>query len=220
MKFTSSILLISAAIASVATAAPLAGQIIGNVNIANRALVNANVILGVDPIAKLCDDCTHKDDTALNVIVKASADHYADICYARLDNPMREIATAKVTSGTEELPKEKILLTIAVQSKIDDAKKACTSEEIVPAIKDAVAADNNLDIDWSKQQDKELEKKMAELEVKVTQLVVDRIQAIINAESLSKDATEKMTNTDIVPAPETPAPMPETPALTPEAPAP
>ncbi|KAK3838312.1 MAG: hypothetical protein JOS17DRAFT_729641 [Linnemannia elongata] len=221
MKFTSSILLISAAIASVATAAPLTGQATGAVNIPNNVHGNANAFFSRTPLIKrACGDCTHKDDAALDVIIKASADHYADIAHARLDNLMREFATAKVTSGAEELPKEKTLLTIAVQSKIDDAKKACTSEELVPAIKAAVAADANLDVAWSKQEDKELEKKMAALDVKITKLVLDRIQAKVNAELLSKDCTEKMTNTEIAPAPETSAPVPETPAPVPETPAP
>ncbi|KAF9912890.1 hypothetical protein EC991_007502 [Linnemannia zychae] len=220
MKFTSSILLISVAIASVASAIPLNAQGTGNVNVPNTAKVNANAYFDRLPLAKRCNDCTHKDSAALDVIIKASADHYADIAHIRLDNLMREISTAKVTSGTEELPKEKALLTITVQAKIDDAKKACTSEELVPAIKAAVDADVNLDIAWSKQEDKEIEKKMAELDAKITQLVLDRIEANINAELLSKDCTEKMTNTEIAPAPETPAPAPETPAPAPETPAP
>jgi hypothetical protein len=58
------------------------------------------------------------------------------------------------------------------------------------------------------------------LEIKITQLAVDRIQANIDAELLSKDCTEKMTNTEIVPAPETPGPVPETPAPAPEIPTP
>ncbi|KAH7059671.1 hypothetical protein BKA57DRAFT_445425 [Linnemannia elongata] len=221
MKFTSSILLISAAIASVATAAPLTGQATGTINVPNNVHGNANAYFSRTPLTKrACGDCTRKDGAALDVIIKASADHYADIAHARLDNLMREIATAKVTSGTEELPKEKALLTFTVQSKIDDAKKACTSKELVPAIKAAVAADANLDIAWSKQEDKELEKKMAELDVKVTKLVLDRIQAKVNAELLSKDCAEKMTNTEIAPAPETSAPAPETSATVPEASAP
>ncbi|KAG0274396.1 hypothetical protein BGZ95_009843 [Linnemannia exigua] len=203
MKFTASILLNSVAIASVASVAsaiPLNAQGPGN----------------------RCSDCIRKDTTALNVITKASTDHYANIAHVRLDNLMREIATAKVTSGTEELPKEKALLTIAIQSKIDEVKKACTSEELVPAFKAAVAADANLDIAWFKQEGKDLEKKMAELDVKITRLVLDRIQANMNAELLSKDCTEKMTNTEIAPAPvlEAPAPIPETPFPSPETPAP
>ncbi|KAG0378886.1 hypothetical protein BGX24_002499 [Mortierella sp. AD032] len=224
MKFTSSILLISAAIASVASAIPLGAQSSGNVNVPNtvQGNANANAYFARTPLTKRCGDCTHKDTAALNIIIKASADHYSDIAHVRLDNLMREIATAKVTSGTDELPKEKALLTITVQSKIDEAKKDCTSEELVPAIKAAVAADANLDVAWSKQEGKELEKKMAALDVKITQLVLDRIQANINAELLSKDCTEKMTNTEIAPAPETsaPAPVAETPAPTPETPAP
>ncbi|KAG9072695.1 hypothetical protein KI688_000469 [Linnemannia hyalina] len=220
MKFTSSILLISAAIASVASAIPITGQATGNVGAPNTVQVTANANFARTPLTKLCGDCTEKDGAALEVIIKASADHYADIAHARLDNLMNEIATAKVTSGAEELPKEKALLTITVQSNIDNAKKACTSEELVPAIKSAVEADANLDVAWSKQEDQELKKKMAELEVKITQLVLDRIQANINAELLSKDCTEKMTNTEIALAPETPAPTPETPAPVPETPAP
>ncbi|KAF9137837.1 hypothetical protein BGX30_009854 [Mortierella sp. GBA39] len=219
MKFTSSILLISAAIASVASAVPITGQATGNVDVPNAVQVTANANFARTPLTKLCGDCTQKDSAALEVIIKASADHYSDIAHARLDNLMNEIATAKVTSGAEELPKEKALLTITVQSNIDNAKKACTSEELVPAIKSAVEADANLDVAWSKQEDQELKKKMAELEVKITQLVLDRIQVNINAELLSKDCTEKMTNTEIALAPETLAPAPETPAPTPEAPA-
>ncbi|KAH7059632.1 hypothetical protein BKA57DRAFT_431947 [Linnemannia elongata] len=220
MKFISTILLISAAIASVASAVPLTGQATGNVDVPKTVQGNANAYFARTPITKRCGDCTHKDGAALDVIIKASADHYADIAHARLDNLMNGIATAKVTSGAKDLPKEKALLTITMQSNIDNAKKACTSEELVPAIKSAVEADANLDIAWSKQEDQELRKKMAELEVKVTQLVLDRIQANINAELLSKDCTEKMTNTEIAPAPETPALVPETPALVPETPAP
>ncbi|KAF9548251.1 hypothetical protein EC957_007020 [Mortierella hygrophila] len=221
MKFTSSILLISAAIASVAIAAPLTGQASVNLNSPNNVHANADANLSRTSLTKrACGDCTHKDGAALDVIIKASADHYADIAHAHLDNLMREIATAKVTSGAEELPKEKALLTITVQSKIDDAKKACTSEELVPAIKAAVAEDASLDVAWSKQEEKELENKMVELDVKITKLVLDRIQAKVNAELLSKDCTEKMTNTEIAPAPETSAPVPETPAPAPETPAP
>ncbi|KAK3838353.1 MAG: hypothetical protein JOS17DRAFT_770719 [Linnemannia elongata] len=216
MKFTSSILLISAAIASVAGAVPITDQATGNVDVPNTVHGNANAYFSRIPLTKRCGNCTHKDGAALDVIIKASADHYADIAHARLDNLMNEIATAKVTSGTEELPKEKALLTITVQSNIDNAKKACTSEELVPAIESAVEADANLDVAWSKQEDQELKKKMVELEVKITQLVLDRIQANINAELLSKDCTEKMTNTEIAPAPATPAPVPETPAPIPE----
>ncbi|KAF9537969.1 hypothetical protein EC957_007408 [Mortierella hygrophila] len=220
MKFTSSILLISAAIASVASAIPITGQATGNVDVLNTVQVTANANFARTPLIKLCSDCTQKDGAALEVIIKASADHYAEIAHARLDNLMNEIATAKVTSGAEDLPKEKALLTITVQSNIDNAKKACTSEELVPAIKSAVEADANLNVAWSKQEDQELKKKMAELEVKITQLVLDRIQANINAELLSKDCTEKMTNTEIALAPETPASAPETSAPIPETPAP
>ncbi|KAF9154540.1 hypothetical protein BG015_000684 [Linnemannia schmuckeri] len=209
MKFTSSILLISTAIASVVTAAPLTGHATGSVNFPNNVHGNANAYFARTPIIKRCGDCTYKDDAALDAIIKASADHYADIAHARLDNLMREIATAKVTSGTEELPEQKALLTSTVQSKIDDAKKACTSEELVPAIKDAVTADANLDVAWSKQENKDLEKIMAELDAMIMKMVLDRIQENVNAELLSKDCAEKMTNTEIVLAPETPAPAPE-----------
>ncbi|KAG0288415.1 hypothetical protein BGZ96_007824 [Linnemannia gamsii] len=228
MKFASSILLISVAIASVATAIPLTGQATGDAIFPNAVQGNAYAYLARTPLTKrACSGCTHKDSAALDVIIKASADHYADIAHARLDNLMREFATAKVTSGAEDLPREKALLTTAVQTNINNAKKACTSKELVPAIKAAVAADANLDVPWSKQEDQKLKNKVAELEVKITQLVLDRIQANINAELLSKDCTEKMTNTEIAPAPEmpgavseTPASVPETPGPTPEAPNP
>ncbi|KFH64851.1 hypothetical protein MVEG_09580 [Podila verticillata NRRL 6337] len=211
MKFSTSILLISAALA-VTSAAPL-------VNLNN---INANV--ATNGLAKRsCADCTHADGAALDIIIKASADHYADIAHARLDGLMNEINTAKVTSGTQDLPKEKALLTITIQNKIDEAKKACSSQELEPVIKASVTADANLDIPWSKKE--EVEKKMAELDLKITKLVLDRIQANINAELLSKECTEKMTNTEIAPAPapvelDTPAPAPPAPAPATEAPAP
>lgn len=221
MRFTFSILLISVAIASVTTAIPLTSQATGDVDFSNAPEGNAHAYFARAPFTKrACSGCAHKDGAALDVIIKAAADHYADIAHARLDNLMRDIATAKVTSGTEALPKEKALLTITVQSNIDNAKKACTSKELVPMIKAAVAADANLDVAWSKQEDQELKKKVAELEVKITQLVLDRIQANINAELLSKDCTEMMTNTEIALAPEIPAVASETPASVPETPSP
>ncbi|KAG0279442.1 hypothetical protein BGZ95_001208 [Linnemannia exigua] len=194
MKFTSSILLISAAIASVASAIPLSAQGSGNANLLNgvhgNANTNTNAYFARTPLAKRCGDCTHKDTTALNVIIKASADHYADIAHVRLDNLMREIATAKVTSGAEELPKEKALLTITVQSKIDEAKKACTSEELVPAIKDATPAP-----------------------------VPETPTPVPETPAPAPETPAPIQETP-APAPETPAPAPETPAPAPEAPAP
>lgn len=224
MKFSASILLISAALA-VTSAAPFLSQKDINANVAINAKVATNELT-----KRSCADCTHADGAALNVIIKASADHYADIAHARLDGLMAEINTAKVTSGTQELPKEKALLTVTIQSKIDEAKKACSSQELEPVIKASVAADANLDIPWSKKE--EVEKKMAELDLKITKLVLDRIQANINAELLSKECTEKMTNTEIAPAPApvtlappapapaAAAPVPETPASVQQAPTP
>ncbi|KAF9302657.1 hypothetical protein BGZ74_005034 [Mortierella antarctica] len=209
MKFTSSILMISAALA-LASAAPL-------VHIA-------------DPIGqvltKRCADCTNKDAVALEIIVQASADHYSNIAHVRLDNLMSEIQTAKVTSGSQDLPQEKAALTVTVQTKIEEAKKACTPEALAPAIKATVAANANMDVPWSKKE--EIEKKMVELDVMITKLMLDRIQANIDAERLSKDCTEQMTNTQIAPAPApeaapAPAPAPATeaaPASAPEVAAP
>ncbi|KAF9281409.1 hypothetical protein BGZ88_011629 [Linnemannia elongata] len=215
MKFTAATLLISAALAAVASAAPLAD----NVDILQ------GTVTATHTIAKRCSDCTHNDGLALDIIVKASADHYSTIAHTRLDNLMAEIQTAKVTSGAQDLPQEKAALSVAVQSKIDEAKKACSPEVLAPAIKATVTSDANLDVAWSKKE--EIEKKMADLDAKITQLMLERIQANINAELLSKDCTEKMTNTEIVPAPaEAPAPAPapvEAPAPAPapvEAPAP
>ncbi|KAG0336568.1 hypothetical protein BG004_007993 [Podila humilis] len=223
MKFSASILLISVALATVASAAPLA-----HIN------VNANANVPVSKMSKRhCGDCTHKDAAALDVIVRASALHYADIAHVHLDKLMDEINTAKVTSNNQELAKEKALLSITVQAKIDEAKEACNSEALEPMIMATVTADPNLDIPWSKKD--EVEKKMAELDIKITNLVLDRIQANINAELLSKACAEKMTMTQISPAPiaaveseaeapaptiETPAPAPESPAPAPESPAP
>ncbi|KAF9546303.1 hypothetical protein EC957_009917 [Mortierella hygrophila] len=211
MKFTAATLLISAALAAVASAAPLA----------NSVDILQGTATATHTIVKRCGDCTHNDGLALDIIVKASADHYSTIAHTRLDNLMAEIQTAKVTSGAQDLPQEKAALNVAVQLKIDEAKKACSPEVLAPAIMATVSSDANLDVAWSKKE--EIEKKMAELDVKITQLVLERIQANINAELLSKDCTEKMTNTEIAPAP-APAPAPaEVPAPAPapaEVPAP
>ncbi|KAF9335033.1 hypothetical protein BG006_001022 [Podila minutissima] len=194
MKFISSILMISAALA-LASAAPLAhiADPIGQV------------------LTKRCADCTNKDAVALEIIVQASADHYSNIAHVRLDNLMNEIQTAKVTSGSQDLPQEKAALTVTVQTKIEEAKKACTPEALASAIKATVAANANMDVPWSKKE--EIEKKMVELDIMITKLMLDRIQANIDAERLSKDCTEQMTNTQIAPAPApeaAPAPAPAT----------
>ncbi|GJJ70871.1 hypothetical protein EMPS_03221 [Entomortierella parvispora] len=235
MKFTS-ILLISAALAVVANAAPLSTKSPVTIDATRKGISVALAPL----ISKRCDDCTNQDGVALDLIVKTSADHYSVIAHSRLDGLMNEIQTAKVTSGTEDMPKEKKLLTVTIQTQIDEAKKACSPEALQSVIKATVTSDSNFDIPWSKEE--EVEKKMADLDMAITKAVLDRIQATVNAESLSKDCTEKMTNTEIVPAPapeetpapvaddpapeteapapETPAPAPDTPAPAPEAPAP
>ncbi|KAF9409947.1 hypothetical protein BGZ94_001814 [Podila epigama] len=205
MKFSSAILLVSAALATLATAAPVV------LPEPNLDLAKVGTVL-----TKRCGDCTHKDAAALDIIVKASADHYSNIAHVRLDGLLSEIQTAKVTSESKDLPQEKAALTITVQSKIEEAKKACAPDALAPVIKASVASDANLDVAWS--QKEEIEKKMAELDVLITKLMLDRIQANINAEALSKDCTEKMTNTEIVPAPvaaesvPAPAPAPVAPA--------
>ncbi|KAG0084018.1 hypothetical protein BGZ92_010254, partial [Podila epicladia] len=129
MKFASSILMISAALA-LASAAPLTRT--------------------ADPIGqvltKRCADCTHKDAAALDIIVQASADHYSNIAHVRLDGLMSEIQSAKVTSGSQDLPQEKAALTITVQTKIEEAKKACAPEALAPAIRATVTADANMDV--------------------------------------------------------------------------
>src|SRR5690349_7817802 len=117
MKFIAATLLISAALAAVASAAPLAN----NIDTLNAASAKHNIV-------KRCGDCTHNDGLALDTIAKVSADHYSTIAHARLDNLMSEIETAKVTSGAQDLPQEKAALSIAVQTKIDEAKKACSPE--------------------------------------------------------------------------------------------
>ena len=210
MKFTTCTLLISAALATLASAAPLISQ--------DNTLVDATAHI----LAKRCADCTHTDGLALDLIVKASADHYSTIAHNHLDNLMVEIDTAKVTSGAQELPQEKAALTVAVQVKIDEAKKACSPEALAPAIKATVTSNANMDVPWSKKE--EIEKKMAELDILITNLVLDRIQANVNAEDLSKDCTEKMTNTDLAPAPTPvaaePAPVAPAPPAPETAPAP
>ncbi|KAF9286050.1 hypothetical protein BGZ68_003285 [Mortierella alpina] len=200
MKFAS-ILLISAALATIASAAPLAGIV--DISTAPTA-------------SSLCSECTSLDQSALNAIVKALAEHYADIAQARLDDLMREVETAKVTSGSTELPKEKATLTITVQSRIDDAKKACASDALAPSILTAVTDDENLKIPWS--QSDQVEKKMEDLNATIEKIILDRIEAYMNAERLSKDIAESMTHTVITSVPGTAAPVPEdpAPALAPE----
>ncbi|KAG0300508.1 hypothetical protein BGZ99_003767, partial [Dissophora globulifera] len=116
----------------------------------------------------------------------------------------------KVTSGAESLPKEEAALTITIKANIDKAKKECSSEALEAVIKASVAADSNMDIPWSKKE--EVEKKMVELDAKITALILERIHANVNAETLSKDCTENMTNTEIASAP---ALAPEVPKSTP-----
>ncbi|KAF9177533.1 hypothetical protein BGZ51_008504, partial [Haplosporangium sp. Z 767] len=151
---------------------------------------------------KRCAECTHKDGVALSIIVinKASADHYAEIAYAHLDNLMHEIKTANFTSRSEELPKKKALLRVTVQANIDKAKAACASKERMAVIEATVAINANLDISWSKKEE----------------IALDRIQSNVNAEILSKDYDQRRDSaSEIVPAPEIPfgsAPAPENPA--------
>ncbi|KAG0074300.1 hypothetical protein BGZ92_003443, partial [Podila epicladia] len=209
MKLSISSLFISAAIAAVASTAPASDS---HVDITANILGN-------------CAGCTQADSNALDVIISASANHYSKIAHVRLDNLMKEMSTASVADGTEELPKEKALLMVAVQTKINDAKIACMPHALEPAIKTAIEAHADLHIPWS--QKDQVEEKMADLNLLITDLVLDRIQVDINAELLSKECTEKMTNTEIVPVPVAapeipPAPAPITEAPTPiaEAPAP
>ncbi|KAF9989979.1 hypothetical protein BGZ75_004165 [Mortierella antarctica] len=202
MKLSASALLISAALATIASAVPL-GQVL------NDPLAITQIL------TKRCSECTQVDGVALNLMVQESANHYSLIAHARLDNLLSDIKTAKVTSGAEELPQEKEMLSTAVQIKIEDAKRDCTPEALAPAIKDVVTSQATFDIPWSKKE--EIENKMAELDVAITKLMLERIQNSINAELLSKDCTEKMTETVIVPAPPGPV-APEAPA-TPVAPA-
>ncbi|KAG0021469.1 hypothetical protein BGZ80_002324 [Entomortierella chlamydospora] len=82
---------------------------------------------------------------------------------------------------------------------------------LAPIIKASVASDSNLDVARSKKE--EIKKKMVKLDAIITKLMLERIQANINAELLSKDCTEKMTNTEIALAlefapDEAPAPEP------------
>ncbi|KAF9581555.1 hypothetical protein BGW38_001384 [Lunasporangiospora selenospora] len=206
MKFNTCTLLISAALTAVASAVPLVPQPLNVVEPATHILT------------RRCVDCTQKDTVALNLIVKASADHYSAIAHEHLNNLMVDFSAASVTSGAQDLPQEKAALSVAVQTKIDEAKRACSPEALESEIKVTVTSDSSMDIPWSKKD--EIEKKMVELDAKITKLILERIEAQVNAELLSKDCTEKMTNTEIVPTSEAPAPIPEAPAPVPEAPAP
>ncbi|KAF8926288.1 hypothetical protein EDD21DRAFT_185690 [Dissophora ornata] len=214
MKFISSILMISAAIATVATAAPLASR---------ESITNANI---PSNLSKRCTGCTHEDGVARDLFVSASANLYAGIARDRLDLLKLKIEAAKVPSGVEALPREAMLM-VTVKSTIDKAKQDCTSEALAPVIMETIAEDPSMDFTWSNK--KEVEKRMTDINAKITDIVIKRLQFNVNAVTLSKDCTEKMTNTEIAPAPapeasapipETPAPAPETPAPAPETPAP
>ncbi|KAF9959017.1 hypothetical protein BGZ70_008995 [Mortierella alpina] len=198
MKFTTSVLLISATLATFASAAPLGGIV---------------DIITTPSAARLCSQCTSQDQSALNAIVRTSADHYAGIAQNRLSDLMREVGTARVTSGTTELPKGKATLIITMQSKIDDAKKACTPDALAPAILAAINDDAALSIPWSKSE--QAEKKMKQLNAVIEKIILDFIQKYLSAEGLAKDITENMTNTKITPIPETAALVPEAPAPAP-----
>ncbi|KAG0246870.1 hypothetical protein BGX31_006934 [Mortierella sp. GBA43] len=198
-------------------------------------LANDNGLLRVNTdIVKRCSDCTSKDEEALSLVVDASAKHYSKIAHVRLDNLWREIKGVKVTNGDKDLPKERAALTITIKTNIDKAKKDCSSEALAPIIKATVTSDPTLDIPWSKKE--EAEKKLVDLDIKLTKVVLDHVHGIINAELLSKACAEKITNTEIAPTPapdnvpegpfvgeslppkpETPAPVPENPAPVPEA---
>ncbi|KAF9103750.1 hypothetical protein BGX27_010391 [Mortierella sp. AM989] len=194
MKISTSALLVSAALATIASAIPL--------DVHAKAKVDARLL------TKRCVDCTNTDGAALDIIIQASAVHYSSIAQQRLNGLMTTIETsAKVTSGTQDMQQEKNLLNVAVQANVEQAKEACTPEALAPVIKATVASDASLDVAWSKKE--EIEKKMVELDAMITKLMLERIQANINAEILSKDCTEKMTNTRIAPAPAVaPAPVP------------
>ncbi|KAI8595576.1 hypothetical protein EDD21DRAFT_420527 [Dissophora ornata] len=169
MKFSATALLISVALATVATAAPLIAQ--------ENPNTNAHVF------TKRCAECTHVDDAAFELFIKFSADHYSDIAHARLNNLMSEIESAKVTSGSRDMQQEKAALTVTVQTKIDEAKKACTSEALASVIKATVMSDASYDMPWS--QKEEVEKKMVGLDIMITNLVTGLIQDNINAEMLT-----------------------------------
>ncbi|KAI8603101.1 hypothetical protein EDD21DRAFT_370034 [Dissophora ornata] len=215
MKFSYSILLISVAIAAIASAAPM------------PAHESANTITEISSISKRCAECTPKDGAALDLVANDSAKHYAKIFQVRLDGLMRKMEATQVTSGAVALPNAKAALTISVKSKIEKAKKDCTSEALAPAIKAAMTSDMNMDIPWSNKE--EVGKKMVDLNALITAIILERIRANVNAETLSKDCAERMTNTQIAPAPaemlapealasEALAPAPETLAPAPEAP--
>jgi hypothetical protein len=189
MKLTTTALLISAALAAVTSGAPLVMR--------EPSLPGTNVNSHV--IAKRCTECTPKDNIALDLIVKTSADHYSTIAQTRLNSLMTEIESASVTAGGQELPREKAVLSVTVRSKIEEAKKACAPEVLAPKIKETIVTDASLDIPWSKQD--AIQQKMVELDLMLTRLMLDRIQASIDAERLSKDCAEKITNTEIAPAP-------------------
>ncbi|KAG0013429.1 hypothetical protein BGZ80_011079 [Entomortierella chlamydospora] len=181
MKFDKTILLISIAIATVVSANPLEPASVG-------AAVTAN------PLSR------RDDDPILHAIVKLTTGHYPDIANLGLDGLLGDMKAAKVTSGSEELPKERDLLNIAVKAKIDQAKKDCSRESLEPLARATIGAETDSDNKWA--DNEETKRKLLGLDAKLVKLIQDRIQVNINAELLSKECTEKMTNIEIAPAEE------------------
>ncbi|KAI1313872.1 hypothetical protein EDD11_002443 [Mortierella claussenii] len=93
MKFSTSIPLISAALASIASVAPVMDK--SSSHIMAVAALSSNVV-------KRCAECTHQNSAALNLVVKPFADRYANNANVHLHNLMRELATASITVETEK----------------------------------------------------------------------------------------------------------------------
>ncbi|KAI7819143.1 hypothetical protein BC939DRAFT_460873 [Gamsiella multidivaricata] len=195
MKFSTCALLISAAIATVASAAPMAARVPTHTGTRTKANIGSSSVIA----KRHCGECSHKDQEALDLIIDVSAKHYANIAQTRLDDLVRDLTTSRVTSSTKGLGKKKSVLDTTIQSNIEKAKEDCSSEALARVIKTTVTSDADMDIPWSKEE--EVEKIMMELDSKITQVMLEHIQTNINAEDLSKDCTEKMTNTEIAPAP-------------------
>ncbi|KAG0004506.1 hypothetical protein BGZ79_009039 [Entomortierella chlamydospora] len=113
------------------------------------------------------------DNPIVNAIVKVTAGHCFDIANPR----------------SPELPKEKALLDVAIKAKIDQAKKDCSLEALEPLIKATIEAETDSDDKWADNEETK-KKKLLDLNVKIANLILDRIQANVNAELLSKDCTE------------------------------
>ncbi|KAF9153260.1 hypothetical protein BGX21_003814 [Mortierella sp. AD011] len=168
MKLDKTIPLIPIAVATVVPADPLEPANVGAAVVAN-------------PLSR------RDDNPTLRAIVKLTTGHYSDIANLRLGGLLGDMKAVKVTSGSEDLPKERALLNIAVKAGIERLLTATIEAE----------TDSN-----DNSADEKNKRKLLGLDAKLVKLIQNRIQVNNNVELLSKECIEKMTKIEIAPAEE------------------